>query len=362
MFRPYLYGRAFTIITDHAVLKWLMTRPNLAGRLHRWSLVLQEYEFQVEYRPGSTNVVADALSRAPAKVRAAVGRQRGHQTTPGPADVSGTTTTGEATVAALTTSAPVTDKTADKTTGKPTEKTTGKTTGKTTNQLTDEETTNGGSVRDVTTRAPGTRAPTTTAATSVRLSTNEAVPMGTAVTPRGTAATPTTAQRESLVMPSTANDTMGTTAKRVTASNPASAATHDENSGVATTMATGSGVTATTSRRRTKQTATTSTRRSERLRERERRQVHWATTVTGEGGATGAAPSAGQTAITGTTGKAKPTAKGSTNAKATGETTVKKAHAPATKSMTNGAVTAPGGPTDDRQRPLGVCSTERRLG
>ncbi|GMF60857.1 unnamed protein product [Phytophthora fragariaefolia] len=48
-----------------------MTRPNLAGRLHRWSLVLQEYEFQVEYRPGTTNVVADALSRAPASVRAA---------------------------------------------------------------------------------------------------------------------------------------------------------------------------------------------------------------------------------------------------------------------------------------------------
>ncbi|OWZ09635.1 Retrovirus Polyprotein [Phytophthora megakarya] len=75
-FRPYLYGRAFTIITDHAALKWLMTRTTLPGRLHRWALVLQEYEFQVEYRPGSTNVEADALSRAPAAVRVAVGRQR----------------------------------------------------------------------------------------------------------------------------------------------------------------------------------------------------------------------------------------------------------------------------------------------
>ncbi|KAE8992182.1 hypothetical protein PF005_g18834 [Phytophthora fragariae] len=178
--------------------------------------------------------------------------------------------------------------------------------------------------------------------------------MGTAVPPRGTAATPTTARRESLVMPSTANDTMGTTAEMVTASNPASAATHDENSGVATTMATGSGVT--TSRRRTKQTATTATRRSERLRERERRQVHWATTVPGEGGATSVAPRAGQTAITETTGKAKPTAKGSTNAKATGETTVKKAHAPATKSMTNGAVMATGGTDnlDDEQQGASV--------
>jgi hypothetical protein len=46
-----------------------MTRPNLAGRLHRWSLTLQEYEFAIEYRPGTTNVVADALSRAPAAVQ-----------------------------------------------------------------------------------------------------------------------------------------------------------------------------------------------------------------------------------------------------------------------------------------------------
>jgi len=76
LFRPYLYGRAFGIITDHAALKWLMTRPNLAGRLHRWSLTLQEYEFTIEYRPGTTNVVADALSRAPAAVRAVVGERR----------------------------------------------------------------------------------------------------------------------------------------------------------------------------------------------------------------------------------------------------------------------------------------------
>jgi hypothetical protein len=76
LFRPYLYGRAFGIITDTAALKWLMTRPNLAGRLHRWSLTLQEYEFTIEYRPGTTNVVADALSRAPATVRAVVGERR----------------------------------------------------------------------------------------------------------------------------------------------------------------------------------------------------------------------------------------------------------------------------------------------
>ncbi|POM73718.1 LOW QUALITY PROTEIN: Gag-pol fusion protein [Phytophthora palmivora] len=56
-FRPYLY------VTDHAALKW----PNLTGKLHRWAITLQEFDFDVEYRPDKLNVVADALSRVPVK-------------------------------------------------------------------------------------------------------------------------------------------------------------------------------------------------------------------------------------------------------------------------------------------------------
>ena len=64
-FRPYVEMMPFTIITDHASLKWLMTLKDLNGRLARWSLQLQIFDFQIEHRRGSENIVADMLSRVP---------------------------------------------------------------------------------------------------------------------------------------------------------------------------------------------------------------------------------------------------------------------------------------------------------
>jgi hypothetical protein len=76
LFRPYLYGWRFELVTDHAALAYLMRSKNLKGRLHRWSLQLQEYDFTIVYRPGSTNVVGDALSRAPVRQVVATGAAR----------------------------------------------------------------------------------------------------------------------------------------------------------------------------------------------------------------------------------------------------------------------------------------------
>ncbi|KAH8240275.1 hypothetical protein KR032_003261, partial [Drosophila birchii] len=62
-FRPYVELMPFTVITDHASLKWLMTMKDISGRLARWSLRLQSFDFQIAHRKGADNVVADTLSR-----------------------------------------------------------------------------------------------------------------------------------------------------------------------------------------------------------------------------------------------------------------------------------------------------------
>lgn len=63
-FSPYAEMMHFTAITDHASLKWLMTLKDLSGRLARWSLQLQTYDFEI-HRKGLDNEVADMLSRFP---------------------------------------------------------------------------------------------------------------------------------------------------------------------------------------------------------------------------------------------------------------------------------------------------------
>jgi hypothetical protein len=62
-FRCYLYGKRFTLRTDHAALKYLHTFAENNSRLLRWSVRLSEIDFVVEHRPGSQIRHADALSR-----------------------------------------------------------------------------------------------------------------------------------------------------------------------------------------------------------------------------------------------------------------------------------------------------------
>ena len=41
--------------------------PLAAARMQRWTLILQAYSYDVEYRPWSEHCIADALSRRPCK-------------------------------------------------------------------------------------------------------------------------------------------------------------------------------------------------------------------------------------------------------------------------------------------------------
>ena len=60
----YLYGQKFTVVSDYKNFKWWLKQPMDKPRLRRWQLKLQEYDFDVEYKEGAQNKVADALSRA----------------------------------------------------------------------------------------------------------------------------------------------------------------------------------------------------------------------------------------------------------------------------------------------------------
>ena len=53
------------IHTDHIALLWLLSLKRAQGRIMRWVVALQEYNFTVKHRPGAVHTAADGLSRCP---------------------------------------------------------------------------------------------------------------------------------------------------------------------------------------------------------------------------------------------------------------------------------------------------------
>ena len=62
-FHTFLANRRFIVQTDHCSLKYIKSLRLATGRLSRWALFLMGYNFDVVYKKGKDNQVADAFSR-----------------------------------------------------------------------------------------------------------------------------------------------------------------------------------------------------------------------------------------------------------------------------------------------------------
>ena len=68
--RNYLYGSVkIKIFTDHQPLTYALSSKNNNGKMKRWRAILEEHNYELKYKPGKTNVVADGLSRPPQHVQ-----------------------------------------------------------------------------------------------------------------------------------------------------------------------------------------------------------------------------------------------------------------------------------------------------
>jgi len=63
VFDPYVYGRPFTIYTDHRPLTYVFSRKTKSPRMSRFAHELSFYDFKLVYKPGPSNYVPDLLSR-----------------------------------------------------------------------------------------------------------------------------------------------------------------------------------------------------------------------------------------------------------------------------------------------------------
>jgi len=60
-FRSYLIGSKVIVFTNHAALKYLLTKGDSKPRLLRWILLLQEFDLEIRDKKVVENVVADHL-------------------------------------------------------------------------------------------------------------------------------------------------------------------------------------------------------------------------------------------------------------------------------------------------------------
>lgn len=62
-FRMYLFGLHFKVVTDCSSLKQTLQKKDVNAKIARWAMYLEQFDFEIIHRPGTTMQHADALSR-----------------------------------------------------------------------------------------------------------------------------------------------------------------------------------------------------------------------------------------------------------------------------------------------------------
>ena len=68
--QPYLMGRHFKVKTDHDSLKHFLEQTLSSEEQQKWVTNMLDYDFEIIYKKGKLNFVADALSRKNEEVEA----------------------------------------------------------------------------------------------------------------------------------------------------------------------------------------------------------------------------------------------------------------------------------------------------
>jgi len=62
-FRTIIFGAHITVLSDHNPLRFLAECAPKSAMFTRWALALQEFNITLKFKKGSSNTLADGLSR-----------------------------------------------------------------------------------------------------------------------------------------------------------------------------------------------------------------------------------------------------------------------------------------------------------